>query len=210
MSVRKDLTGLTFGRLFVLGFEGHNNRGQSLWRCVCQCGIEKLVYGNILKNKKTLSCGCLKSETSSKLNTIHGGYGTRLYRIWADMIQRCKNSKSRLWKYYGGRGITVYEDWGNFEPFRNWALANGYQDDLTIDRIDVNGNYEPSNCRWANKKEQTRNRRISRVINGRTIAEWAELTGIDYYTFRMRLKKGWTFEKAINTPVKKYTKKSKS
>ena len=132
------------------------------------------------------------------------------------MKKRCINSSDRLFKYYGGRRITICEEWKNdFQAFYDWAMANGYKDDLTIDRIDVNGNYEPSNCRWANSKLQARNMRNNNFVTykGEThcLSEWAELYNISYKTFWKRLKKGWEFEKALLTPIdlKRRSKRAK-
>lgn len=127
---------------------------------------------------------------------------TRLYYVWNSMKQRCLNENDCRYNSYGGRGITIYEEWkNNFGTFREWALANGYRDDLTIDRIDVNGNYEPSNCRWITNKEQQNNTRRSRLIefNGEihTIAEWAEIIGVSYKSLYSRIRRNWTIEKAL-------------
>ena len=132
----------------------------------------------------------------------------RLWCIWHDIKQRCLNSNNRDYKYYGGRGITIYEDWKEYAKFKNWALQSGYSDDLTIDRIDENGNYEPQNCRWATRTEQNRNKRSVAKLsyNGDvlTIAEWALKTGIPAKTIYHRIHKaGWNVEEALTTPIKK-------
>lgn len=139
----------------------------------------------------------------------HGGKGTRIYRIWMKMRRRCSDPSEDNYLRYGGRGITVCDEWrDSFAAFRDWAIANGYADDLTIDRIDNDGNYEPSNCRWATRKTQQNNTRRNHYITANgltlTVAEWSERTGIKYDTLQTRLKKGWNPEKAVSTPARRY------
>ena len=139
-------------------------------------------------------------------NTKHGCCGTRIYRIYNNMIVRCFNQNARSYQDYGGRGITVCDKWShNFQAFYDWAMANGYADNLTLDRIDVNGNYEPLNCRWATKKEQANNTRRNRMITynnkTQTIKQWADEYGINYPKLKDRINKlHWTIERALNTP----------
>ena len=138
---------------------------------------------------------------------VHGGCGTRLYKIWCSMHERCQRQKHKHYMSYGGRGIAVCEEWNEYIPFYDWAMANGYRDDLTIDRKDINGNYCPENCKWATNKEQQNNKRTNRVmvVNGisHTISEWAEITGIGKTTIRYRLNKGWTPEDVLLVPIQK-------
>ena len=131
------------------------------------------------------------------MNKKHGCFGTRLYQIWASMKNRCQSKKSVGYPSYGGRGITVCEEWQNFENFQKWAHLSGYNESLTIDRIDNNKGYSPANCRWATYKEQARNRRNSHVVNGKCISQWAEDLGIHEDTIRWRLKNNWPIEKAL-------------
>lgn len=136
----------------------------------------------------------------------HGDTGTRLHRIWQNMKARCYRKSAREYENYGGRGITVCEEWrSNYEKFKEWAINNGYADNLTIDRINVNGNYEPTNCRWITNKEQQNNRRDNACyeFNGetKTLAQWSEELGICYKTLQKRIRK-WGVEKAFTEPLK--------
>lgn len=186
-----DLTGQKFGKLTVLKrVDDHITKGGhrfTMYLCKCDCGNEIKVKGTCLRRGKTRSCGCLKVEAQRKLikfNTTHSCSNTRLYRIWSHFKGRCNNPTDKAYKKYGGRGIKVCDEWQEFQPFYNWAMANGYSDNLTIDRIDVNGNYEPDNCRWTNYKIQVRNRRITKTVfyNGKEypLGELAEMLKCDY------------------------------
>lgn len=169
-----DLTGQRFGRLTVVSRAENDKNKTPRWRCLCDCGKETVVLGHLLRNGNTRSCGCFGREQKSALmkkyclehkvrspaHVTHNASKTRLYAIWCGMKGRCYGVKNSVYQYYGGRGIIVCNEWlHSFMAFRDWALSHGYQDDLTIDRIDVNGNYEPSNCRWLTLEDQQRNRR---------------------------------------------------
>lgn len=207
MSKLNDLTGQKFGRLTVVERVENAKNRNARWKCVCDCGNEVIVTGSNLCRGNTKSCGCYQKEMTVKTKTTHGGHETRLYRIWADIKKRCYNENQAYYNDYGGRGISMCESWrGSFESFRDWSLENGYSDDLSIDRINFNGNYEPSNCRWATVKEQANNRRSNRFLtyNGKTqtMAQWADELGLEYKEIAARLNYlGWTVEEALSTPV---------
>lgn len=207
MTEALNLIGQRFGRLTVIDKAEKYKDGHTMWLCRCDCGNEKAVLEKTLKNGKTKSCGCLRTEMLINRLTIHGLRHTRIHNIWRGIKQRCYNSKRKSFVFYGGRGITMCDEWNNdFMSFYNWSMSNGYSDNLTIDRIDVNGNYEPNNCRWATKKEQMNNMRTNRLLtyNGEThtIAEWSDILNVGGKTLYSRLQKGWSVEKTLTTPFR--------
>ena len=156
----KDLTGKRFGKLIVISRAENKKMYSVCWNCICECGKSKIIRSHDLCSGKTTSCGCIGKNSRLKASTTHGGTHTRLYRIWNGMRSRTTNPKTSFFYCYGGRGISVCEEWKNsFELFREWALSHGYQDNLSIDRINNDGNYEPCNCRWATASEQQLNKR---------------------------------------------------
>lgn len=214
----KDLTGEKFGRLTVLGLSEKKSGRKSYWVCECECGNKKLVRSDSLKRGQVQSCGCLKKE-QNKINlnrTTHGdtptGEHKRLWEIWQGMKQRTSNPNNKSYARYGGRGISVCKEWReSYTNFRDWAFNNGYSDNLTIERIDVNGDYCPENCRWATAKEQCNNRRTNILIewNGKTqnIEQWSEETGIPYKVLHDRYKRYGIEPPELFEPVNLITRK---
>lgn len=205
-----DLTGQRFGRLVVIGRAGRSEKGQAIWHCRCDCGNDTEILSISLRRGATKSCGCLLRESVRERNiarnTVHGASRTRLYNTWRGMRERCENPAHKSYSDYGGRGISVCVEWKDFTVFQKWALSSGYKDGLSIDRIDSDGNYEPPNCRWADKQQQSRNRRSNHLITykgqTKTVTEWAEQFHINRYTLTMRLKAGWSVEAALEIPAK--------
>ena len=198
------MIGKRFGRLTVVA-EGEKPKGrrQAHWICRCDCGtVTAPVDGSSLRKGHTKSCGCYKRDLTIERNTRHGLSNTRIHRIWAGMKDRCYNPNTPKYSRYGARGIRVCDEWLNsLEAFYEWAMANGYADNLTIDRIDNDGNYCPENCRWSTNEDQCNNRghHIFLEINGetKTVAQWAKETGIGYRTIHARYNRGWTGESLI-------------
>lgn len=178
-----DLSGRTFGRWLVKEYAGRNKHHQNLWLCLCECGTERIVRGQGKINSQ--SCGCLQRDRTAELSKIrnktHGGSRTRLYTIWSAMKRRCLNAKVSEYRWYGGRGIRVCQEWNSFENFKMWAVNSGYRHNLTLDRKDTNKDYTPSNCRWIPLKEQAANRRNNILVEYKneevTLAQLARITG---------------------------------
>lgn len=205
--IKDDVTGQRFERLLAVERIVKNRRGY--YRCICDCGNEVIVRADILKNGRAKSCGCYTRDRAKKgdIRRVHGKHGTRLYWIWLGIHARCNTKTNPAYKNYGGRGIAVCDEWlEDFQSFYDWAMANGYEDTLTIERKNVNGNYEPSNCCWIPREEQAGNTRANRKItyNGETynLSEWARKVGISQSLIRWRLNHDWTLEKALTTKPK--------
>lgn len=204
-----DLTGNRYGTLTVLEPVRQPDK-QVKWKCKCDCGSVKDYFKSSLLSIQ--SCGCLARKKSAEVHTTHGKSKSRLFHVWMSMKQRCNNENAHAYEDYGGRGIKVCDEWvSDFEAFEKWALENGYDENAegkscTLDRIDVNGNYEPSNCRFISNGEQQGNKRnnVYVVYNGEraTIAEWARRTGLTHSTIRCRLLRGWDVERTLTTPMR--------
>lgn len=198
-----NLEGKRFGKLTVISRKMCDSRKRMQWYCKCECGNFTYVSSYDLLHEKTRSCGCYRKEATSTNRTTHGMSSSRLYRIWYAMKKRCYYESNAQYKDYGARGIKVCDEWyDSFDMFKRWAISNGYNDNLTIDRIDVDGNYCPSNCRWATSKEQCSNKRNNRVLyfNGKyqTLQQLSEETGIPYTTLLYRIKHGWSLDAAFS------------
>lgn len=201
-----NMMGLRFGRLTIIA-RGKNNSNQTArWVCRCECGKEKEISRRNLING-TSSCGCLNREVCAQNRTTHGRSGTPLHGVWATMRRRCSDPNHQDAHNYCKRGIKVCREWdSDFNTFYIWAMKAGYVAGLTIDRKNNNGDYSPENCRFVPRKVQANNMRANRKIehNGvtKTMAEWADFSGIPYFTLRARLDTGWPIEIALWTPVR--------
>ena len=205
MSSFEDLTGMKFGMLTIIGPYERSKCSARRYMAKCDCGRVVPVYAGHVKHQQ--SCGCIRGKHHSTRHYKHYMTGKRLYNIWSSMKARCMNPNSDAYDNYGGRGITVCESWLDFEQFKNWAMSSGYNDTLTIERIDVNKGYCPENCTWATRIDQARNRRSSRYLTynneTHTLAEWADILNIKYHTLCSRINNyGWSIEKAFTTPVR--------
>ena len=202
--IRKDRTGERHGRLVVLGPANIKKRTENYWLCKCDCGNECVVSGSQLKKDGTKSCGCYQKETYGKHAITHGMTKTKLYKRWNSMKQRCQNPNEARYADYGGRGISVCEEWEDFEGFKKWAMENGYEEHLSIDRIDNDGDYCPENCRWVPMSVQAWNKRTTTRItyNGEThsLNGWSKKTGLPPSTIRARIDKRWDIKDALTVP----------
>lgn len=212
MSKLIDITGQKYGKLTVVGKAPClPNNTNTRWLCLCDCGKETVVAGCHLKQGKIVSCGCARDkemfERIAQQNRTHGESRTKLYMTWQGMKWRCYDPTNSGYKNYGGRGIRVCDEWkDDYLAFKKWALENGWDETLTIERDDVNGNYEPKNCRWATVKEQGFNKRDTVRVNykGENISlrflyEQKERP-VHFDTVTYRLELGWDIDTALNTP----------
>lgn len=203
----KGIEGNKYGMLTAIRntHKHYRNTKALLWEFRCDCGTIKELPVAIVARGDIRSCGCY--QKSHPTNITHGESNSRLYNLWCAMKNRCYNKKMRMYYNYGGRGITVCDEWRNsYEAFRDWAYANGYNDTLTLDRIDNNSGYSPENCKWSTQKEQNRNKRNNVLLtyNGetKTAQEWSEIVGIKAHTIFARIHDyGYTDEEALTLPV---------
>lgn len=193
-----DLTGVQFGNLTVIERIENKRSGASRWLCKCRCGAIRKVDGENLRNGISKSCG-----NCSRNGCVRNLSKTRIHRIWSDMKRRCTNPKRQFYYRYGGRGIRVCKEWeDSFLAFYDWSMANRYSDSLSIDRINNDGNYEPSNCRWVTSRDQFFNKSDtipSIIYNQRTqtLKEWASELNVSYHTLFSRYQRGWQTEKIL-------------
>ncbi len=189
-SPQVDLTGKEIGRLKVIEWTGTTKKG-SYWLCECKCGNKKKISHSDLQSGRVISCGCSKIERLAK----HNGAYDRLYGVWSAMKERCDNPNNKYYDCYGGRGIRVCNEWQDYSKFKEWSYANGYDEyagfqECTIDRIDVNGNYEPSNCRYVNQEVQSNNKRVTIKVEMdgeiKSLKQWCEILGSGYQKARYR------------------------
>lgn len=196
-----DITNQRYGRLVAIRVtDQRDGAGSQRWLFKCDCGNEKILSINPVRQGRVKSCGCLSKP--------HGKTGTRLHTIWCSMRERCKNDGRPEHENWGGRGITICDEWNDYKVFEQWALNNGYNDNLTIDRIDNNKGYEPTNCRWATYKDQARNTRRNHYITigneTHLVDDWCQILGtVNKSSVYRRVRAGWSFEKALLTPAQK-------
>lgn len=199
-----NLTKQRFGRLVVIERTG-SKKNKATWLCLCDCGNFVIVVGQNLRRGGTKSCGCFQKALVRNRSITHSRTHTKLYTIWIQMRGRCKNKANSSYKNYGGRGITVCKEWEQFENF--YFDMGDPPKGLTLERINNDGNYEPSNCKWATRKEQSNNSRKNTIIEYNsqrlTIAEWARKAGLKYNTLLMRLNRNWPIERALIREIKR-------
>lgn len=212
LSYGQDIINKKFGRLLVLKIDkkvpryypnGTIRGHRTYYKCQCECGNIVSIERSCLLSGTTKSCGCYAKEKAKTANITHNLTHHRLYNIFHKMRARCLKTKCKSYPNYGGRGITICPEWkNNFLAFYNWAINNGYSDNLSLDRIDVNGNYEPSNCRWTTSKIQNNNKRSNFLITiynrTQTLKEWCDEKGLNYEVVSSRISRGWSLEDAFN------------
>lgn len=203
MKIKKDLSGEHFGRWTVIQPSESDNQGKRMWLCKCECGVIKRVSNATLVNNGSKSCGCSKNNPKFSYN----GERNRVYTIFKRMKSRCYTTTIKQYCDYGGRGIIICKEWlDSYEKFYDWAMLNGYSKELTIDRINNNGNYEPNNCKWSTRKEQGNNKRNNYLITIKGVtkncSQWSEISGINRTTIKQRIIKGWNPDDVLNPIIK--------
>lgn len=202
--------GQRYGKLTVLALGKASNRSKDrMWLCQCDCGNTKLANDMRLKNGYIRSCGCLVSQKAKEAQTTHGLSKTPLYAVWRGIKARCNNPNCKAYSNYGGRGITVCDEWNNsFESFMEWAVSNGYNESLSIDRIDNDKGYYPYNCRWVDVYVQannmSHNKRFSYNGETHTLADWSRILNVNYTSLKKRYDSGWSVEDIVNKPYRKH------
>jgi hypothetical protein len=209
---RMDMTGQRFGRLVVLNYS--HSKNAAFWKCQCDCGQITIVRGATLRYGTAKSCGCGSREAARRnaamardKRRVPHPYPRKMKDMLKNMISRCYDPSNKRWANYGGRGITVCPEWrSDIRAFYRWVVANGYKPGLTIDRIDVNGNYEPNNCRFATmiiqQNNTTRNVRLTWNNRTLTISEWARELGVRTAAIGHRHERGWTIERIFTQPFR--------
>lgn len=209
---RADIAGDRFGRWVAVSYVGYLKK-QSWWMCRCDCGVEKMVSLSLLRRGASKSCGCLQSEVAREVarrqgikNRTHGDSGKKLYSIWVGMMRRCYNEKHVSFRHYGGRGIGVCSAWHDYRKFADDVGAIPF-DGAELDRVDNDGDYQPSNWRWASRSQQLNNTRVNRnlTFGGRTqsATEWCRELGLNRNSLQGRLRLGWSDEAALSKPFRK-------
>jgi hypothetical protein len=197
----RDLTNIRFGKLIAIKPIKKSYDTKYYWECICDCGKTKVIMSSNLVRGISTTCGCGKIKIG-EITTKHGMTKTRIFKIWAGVRKRCTNPRCKSYNHYGGRGIKISDKWNNFMDFYN-DMKEGYADNLSLDRINPNGNYEPGNCRWATQKTQSRNRRNNHIIEykseSKTLAEWSEISKVPSNAIKYRIQNGWDIGKAIFT-----------
>ena len=195
-----NLHGKKFGQLLCVGEAPIRECGVIFWLCTCSCGKEKMIRQHDLRSGKVKSCGCGKGKWLHGLSRSDGRKNS-LYAIWISMKQRCLNQRSQSFHHYGGRGIGICGEWLEYEEFHRWAIPSGYSEGLSIERIDNDGEYSPTNCKWITRGQQAYNKRNSSSLthneDTKTFGEWQNITGINRRTIQSRIENGWPVEKAL-------------
>lgn len=208
---KSDLIGRTFGAFVVLEEAPPkiraNGKKVRMWKCQCSCGNVRYLNKREIDTEKRKSCGCKWGEYQRMSRIQHGDSHMRLHNTWSGIRARCYCKTDYHYQWYGARGIRMNDAWkDDYAAFKEWALDNGYSPELSLDRIDNNGNYTPDNCRWTTQKAQSNNTRRNRMITAfgetLTLAQWAEKSGIPYHTLKRRIYLGWTPEDALTRDIR--------
>lgn len=198
----RDITGVSFGRLTAVSIHGMSIEGAATWLCVCTCGAQKVIRGTTLRAGKARSCGCMRLDSIQRVTVKHGMAGTPEYTAYSSAKDRCNNKNNKRFSGYGGRGIEF-----RFESFEHWfeVLGPRPSPDMSVDRLDNDGHYEPGNVAWSDRSQQQRNTRRTRrhrllTHNGKTMSvrEWSEFTGLIPQIISTRLRNGWSVADALS------------